>query len=741
MWAVVAVYGLQALVAPAASGAALRQDDSGRQTRTAVVTVVTEPILIDGVLDESAWESSPKIGNLVQRIPTEGAAPSERTEVTLLRDADNLYIGVMCHDSEPHRVLASQMARDASLGPDDSIELLLDTFRDQSNAFYFSTNPNGALVDGLVFANGETNEDWDAIWTVATQRSDQGWSAEFAIPFKSLNFPPEGTVWGFNIGRQIQRKFEEVRWAGARFDTQFFQVSEAGEITGLEGLEQGLSLDIRPFVAGRWDHSAVSGDGSLRGKPGLDLFYNPTPNLKLTATFNTDFGETEVDARQINLTRFSIFFPEKRSFFLQDAGVFNFATTGVGQPGGIPDTGAEIFPFFSRRIGLLGGREVPLDYGVKLTGRVGRTEVGVLNVGTRDTSFAEDQSLFVGRVRQNFWQQSYVGALVTGGNPAVSVDSSTVGVDLRLATSDALGSGRNFVFNAWGLKSDNEGVSDNDASFGFAAAFPNDRFDAQVQWREIQENFDPALGFVQRRNVRMFRAGASFNPRPKNQWLGIQQMYHDIFFTEFTRLDNGLVETRDLYFTLVDWHFQSGDSLHSLFDVNPTYERLFEPFEISPGVVLPPGEYEFTPLRVFFSSAQKRRFQGSLGISFGSFWSGSAESVNVGVRYSAPPRLTISLNTNQTFARLPQGDFVARIHRAQINYAVSPNLSFSNLIQFDNRSGNLGFQGRVRWTLEPGNDLFFIFGQGWVQELGERGADFRRQDSKLAVKAQYTLRL
>ena len=739
--ALAAVCGWQALVAPAGSGAALHQDESRKETRTAVVTAVTEPMLVDGVLDEPAWASSPKIGDLVQRIPTEGATPSERTEVTLLRDADNLYVGVMCHDSEPHRVLASQMARDASLNPDDSIILLLDTFRDQSNAFYFSTNPNGALVDGLVFANGETNEEWDAIWTVATRRSDQGWSAEFAIPFKSLNFPPEGTVWGFNISRQIQRKFEEVRWAGARFQTQFFQVSEAGEITGVERLEQGLSLDIRPFVAARWLHSGESGDDSLRGKPGLDLFYNVTSNLKLTATFNTDFGETEVDARQINLTRFSIFFPEKRSFFLQDAGVFNFATTGVGQPGGIPDTGAEIFPFFSRRIGLLGGREVPIDYGIKLTGRVGRTEVGVLNVGARDTSFAQDQSLFVGRVRQNFWQQSYVGALVTSGNPALSVDGSTVGVDLRLATSDVLGSGRNLVFNAWGLKSDNEGVSDNDAAFGFAAAYPNDRFDAQVQWREIQENFDPALGFVQRRNVRMLRVGASFNPRPKNQWLGIQQMYHDIFFTEFTRLDNGLVETRSIYATLVDWHFQSGDSLHSLLDLNPTFERLFEPFEISPGVVLPPGEYEFTPLRVFFSSAQKRRLQGSLGITFGSFWSGSAETVSVGVRYSAPPRLTISLNANQTFARLPQGDFVARIYRSQINYAVSPNLSFSNLVQFDNRSGNLGFQGRVRWTLEPGNDVFFIFGQGWVQELGERGSDFRQQDSRLAMKLQYTLRL
>ena len=284
-------------------------------------------------------------------------------------------------------------------------------------------------------------------------------------------------------------------------------------------------------------------------------------------------------------------------------------------------------------------------------------------------------------------------------------------------------------------------MSDNDASFGFAAAFPNDRYDAQIQWREIQENFDPALGFVQRRNVQMLRLGASFNPRPKNQWLGIQQMYHDIFYTEFTRLDNGLVESRDFYFTIVDWHFQSGDSLHSLFDVNPTYERLFEPFEISPGVVLPPGEYDFTPLRIFFTSAQKRRLQGSFGVTFGSFWSGDAETFSAGLRYSAPPRLTISVNTNQTFARLPQGEFVARIHRAEVNYAVSPRLSFANLVQFDNRSGNLGFQGRVRWTLEPGNDIFFIFGQGWVQELGRRGTDFRQQDSRLAVKAQYTFRL
>ena len=744
------MWAIQLAALPIWCVAAPNQGAATEPVRSAVVTATSVEIVIDGSLDEAPWRRSPKIGNLVQRIPRAGAKPTERTEVTLLYDKDNLYIGVMCYDSEPNRVLASQMARDAMLRPDDRLSIILDTFRDQSNAFYFSTNPNGALVDGLVFANGETNEDWDAIWIVKTRRSDEGWSAEFAIPFKSLSFPAGQTVWGFNISRTIQRKLEEVRWTGARFQTDIFQVSEAGEITNLEGLEQGFGLDVRPFIAQRWFHSGRTGNDVVRGKPGLDLFYNLTPSLRLSTTVNTDFGETEVDARQINLTRFSIFFPEKRSFFLQDAGVFNFATTGIDEPGGIPSAGAEIFPFFSRRIGLLRGQEVPIDYGLKLTGKAGRTDIGVLNVLTREVPGVSANNLFVGRVRQNFLEQSYVGAIFTGGDPARASSnglagpsvqaslSSTAGVDMRLATSNFLGTSRNMVFNAWGLKTNKEGVSDKNASYGLGAHYDNDRFAGQVSWREIQENFDPELGFVQRRNVRMLRLGASYNPRP-NPSSGMQQMFHDVFYTRFTRLDNGLVETWKLYFTIVDWHFTSGDSLHSLFDLNPTYERLFEPFEIAPGVVLPPGEYRFTPMRIFFTSAQKRRLQGSIGLTFGNFWSGTAQTIQTGLRYQVPPKFTISLNSNQTFARLPEGSFIARIFSTQINFAVSPFLSFSNLIQFDNRSANLGLQSRVRWTLEPGNDVFFIFGQGWIQELGGF-YDFRQQDSRLATKLQYTFR-
>jgi hypothetical protein len=714
--------------------------------RSAGVPSTTALITLDGALDEPIWLSAPTIGELVQRQPDTGAPPTERTDVTLLRDDSNLYIGVVAYDSEPGRVIGTQMAHDASLNADDRIEILLDTFRDQRSAFYFATNPAGALVDGLAFSNGQLNTEWDAIWQVRTKRTDRGWVAEFAIPFKSLSFPAGQDAWGFNISRTIYRKLEENRWSGARLQTQFLQVSEAGGVTNLGGLTQGIGLDLRPFLAGRWLHLGGSGDNEFSRKPGLDLFYNLTPSLKLTATFNTDFGETEVDARQINLTRFSLLFPEKRSFFLEGAGVFSFASSGPETPGGIPATGADVFPFFSRRVGLLAGSEVPIDAGIKLTGTVGRTDVGVLDVRSGDLRengrlVVDEKNFFVGRVKRNLFQQSYVGAIFTGGNPAFGQSGQTYGADMRLATSRFLGRAQNLVVNAYAARSVNAGVPDNDWSYGFSAHYPNDRFIAQVAYREIQENFRPALGFVQRDNVRLLRVAGSYNPRPKDL-LNIQQMSHDVFFTRFTRLDNDEVESWDLYVTWWDWHFKSGDNMHGMFDFNPTYERLFETFEISPGVFLLPGEYRFTRFRSnAISTAAKRPLSGSFNLTWGNFWSGKAEQVTTSLTYKLPPRFTIGLSTNQTFARLPEGHFVARIGTANINYAASPSLSFSNLVQYDNRSRNLGWQSRVRWTLKPGNDLFIAFNQGWVQEEADnRNLRFRAQDSKVSGKFQYSFR-
>jgi hypothetical protein len=707
--------------------------------RSAPVTATTADIAIDGVLDEPDWRNAPPIGELVQRQPDTGAPPSERTDVTLLYDESYLYIGVMAHDSEPARIIGTTMVRDALLTTEDRIEILLDTFRDQQTAFYFATNPAGALVDGLTFGNGQLNTEWDAIWDVRTQRTNEGWTAEFAIPFKSLSFPEGETVWGFNVARNIFRKLEDGRWSGARLETQFLQVSEAGQITGLGGLTQGIGLDVRPFMAGRWLRLGAADTDDFSRKPGLDVFYSITPSLKLTATVNTDFGETEVDARQINLTRFSLLFPEKRSFFLENAGVFSFASTGPPPALGIPAAGADVYPFFSRQIGLLGGQEVPLDAGVKLTGTVGRTDVGLLGVRTGDLPVVEEKGLFVGRIKRNVLQQSYIGAIFTGGHPGSGQEGQTYGADIRLATSRFLGLRRNFDVTGYGVRSANPNRPGKDWSYGFSAYYPNDRYSAQIAFREIQENFRPGLGFVQRDNVRMLRVAGSFNPRPRD-FLNIQQMFHDVYYTRFSRLDNDEVESWDLYITMLDWHFRSGDNLHGMFDVNPTYERLFEPFQISPGVMLPVGEYRFTRFKSnLFTTAAKRPLSGRLDVFWGNYWSGKAEQISTILTFKMPPRFTVTLNTNQTFARLPEGNFTARIITSNIGYAASPRLSFSNLIQYDNRSRNLGWQSRVRWTLQPGNDFFFAFNQGWIREdPGTRR--FRVEDTKVSAKLQYSVR-
>lgn len=723
-------------ILPTRLDAATPQEPPREPGKTAVVTAITSEITVDGLLDEEIWRTAPTIGELTQREPQTGEPPTERTTVTLLYDADNLYIGVMCSDSEPQRVIGTQMARDAALNSDDRIEILLDTYRDQRNAFYFSTNPAGALVDGLVFANGQSNLQWDAIWMVRTRRTSQGWSAEFAIPFKSLGFPSGPTAWGFNIGRHILRKLEEDRWSGARLETLFFQVSEAGNITGLANLTQGIGLDVRPFAGGQWLRSRADGRDTTTGKPGLDLFYNFTPSLKLTTTVNTDFGETEVDARQINLSRFSLFFPEKRSFFLEDAGVFSFSNIH-SETQRVAPSRSLVIPVFSRQIGLLAGKEVPVDLGVKLTGKVGRTDLGLLDVRTRDTSSVSDKNLFVGRVKRNVLQQSYIGAIFTYGHPSLSIASRTIGADLRLATSNVLGKSKNLVFNAYGLRSMNAGQSGKDGSYGATLEYPNEVVQLEAVWRDVQQDFRPAQGFVSRRNVRLLRAGARYIPRPKGI-LNLQRMFYDLFYTRYSRLDTGELESWNVWNTFIDWHFNSGDTIHP-FNLKLAYERLFAPFEISPGVVLPPGEYRSTRWRLQTSTARKRKLSATVDWYFGTFWSGHADELHTVLRFNIPPRIVFNLDTNQTFARLPQGNFVTRIVSLQANYAASSLLTVSNLMQYDNRTRNLGLQSRVRWTLQPGNDLFFVLAQGWIDD-DLRGLRFAVDDTKISAKFQYTAR-
>ncbi len=684
-------------------------------------------ISVDGKLDEPDWTAAAPITEILQREPRPGQPATEKTELRLLYDADNLYIGVKCFDSEPKKVIATQMARDADLSVDDRVEILLDTFRDQRNASYFATNPAGALVDGLVIENGNLNKDWDAIWQVRAQRFAGGWRAEFAIPFKSLGFHAGAASWGFNFSRTIKRKLEEDRWASPRLDVKFLQVSEAGEVSGLAGVRQGHGLDVRPFGAGRWVRNSPTNHSALTGKAGADIFYNVTPSLKWTTTFNTDFGETEVDARQINLTRFPLFFPEKRSFFLENAGVFDFGSNG--------DDDNVLLPFFSRRIGLLAGQEVPILFGTKLTGKIGRTDIGFLDVRTRETNFSPAKNLLVARAKQNILRQSYIGAIFTDGNPAAAASSCTFGGDLRLGTSSFLGD-RNLIFNAFGIRSANQGVHGDDTAFGVKISYPNDLLGIDVNWSQIGKNFHPALGFAQRTNVRALNGGIEFDPRPKH-FLNVRQMFHEFFFHRYTLLDTGQTESWRLFISPVNWTLNSGDRFE--FNYAPQFERLFAPFQISSGVTLPPGDYRFTRWRAEVGTASKRWWRVTGTWWFGEYWSGHAAQAMTTLQLKAAPHVQFEFDTNQTFARLPQGNFVARIFTFRADYSATPYLTFSNLMQFDNESQNLGWQSRVRWILRPGNDFFLAFSQGWQQDA-RGGFRFSPADTKLSTKFQYTFR-
>ncbi len=708
------------------SPSASQQEVGLRRASAPVATVmlVKSKIAIDGILNEPDWTEAPSIGEIIQREPKQDEKATEQTTVKLLHDSQNFYVGVTCYDSEPQKVIGTQMARDADLSVDDRIEIIIDSFHDRRNAFYFSTNPLGALVDALIIENGEMNIDWNAIWDVRTHKSDQGWSAEFLIPFKSLSFNKGEQTWGFNFSRTIKRKIEEDRWAAARLDVRFFQVSEAGDITGFADIEQGHGLDVRPYLSSKWTRPD-EGSSDFDGKGGLDVFYNITPSLKWTSTINTDFAETEVDNRQINLTRFPLFFPEKRAFFLENAGVFNFANTSP-----------EVIPFFSRRIGLLSGEEVPILAGTKLTGKAGRYDVGLLGVRTRETELVEAKNFFVGRVKRNIFKQSYVGGIFTEGNPSDLSSSRTYGGDVRLFTSRFFGEDRNFGINAFALKSSNEGVKGKDGSYGLTVSYPNDLWDVSVDWRQVEENFRPALGFVQRSNVRKLSISAEFDPRPKN-FLNVRQMFHELFITRFTRLDKGRVESWRIFTAPLNWTLNSGE--HVEFNYAPQFERLFEPFEIADGVVLPPGDYRFTRWRAEVFTASKRPWKVDATWWFGTYWSGHADEMNTSFQYKLAPHFQAGVELRQTFARLKEGNFVARVCIFRANYSVSPFLTFFNLVQFDNESRDLGWQSRVRWIIRPGNEVFIVFNQGWLQD--ERGGfNFRSAGTRLAGKMQYTFR-
>jgi hypothetical protein len=704
--------------------------------REASAIRISEPVKLDGVLNERVWRENPTIGDFVQAEPRSGEPPSEATKVWVAYTKDALYIAARCDDRQLGRIVVTEMARDGSLTGNDSIELVLDTFHDRRNGYYFATNPAGVLVDGRITENGAPNLEWDGIWNVRTSIDEGGWSAEFEIPFKSLSFNASNASWGFNISRLLGRSREFSRWASPSLDLRLFQVTRAGAVTGLEGLSQGLGLDIKPYVIGGYTRDLEAAKRSeIARDVGADIFYHITSNLVSSTTFNTDFAETEVDARQVNLTRFSLFFPEKRTFFLEDAGLFDFSG---GMSGGDNGGNVDMLPFFSRRIGLGEDEdgnqfEVPIRVGQKLTGKVGRFDLGLMDVQTGKTRSLGGQNLAVGRVKANFWSQSYIGALFTNGDPTGETNNQLEGLDLRMSTSNFLKRGKSFLVSVFGTRTRTTGVKGRDTAHGFEVSYPNDLVSANYSRMTIGENYNPALGYVPRTGVRTTFSQLEFKPRPKSG--RVRQVTFGVTYQDYFNLEHHSSESKRIQVTPLALRFNRGDSIQ--YSWSPNLEQLFEPFEIRAGIFVPVGKYWTGVHRVGVITSYSRPFSARIDLGTGSFYSGTRRQAGGEFTWRKNSHLRTSIKAEQNWVRLKEGNFNARVFAYKLDYSFTPLIGLSSLVQYDSDSQNIGVQSRLRWILKPGNEFFIVVNHSWQEDTFDR---FVAYQTRARVKLNYTFR-
>ncbi|MEY2806498.1 MAG: hypothetical protein RIR65_915 [Planctomycetota bacterium] len=678
--------------------------------------------VVDGRLDDPCWEGVEPIGELVQMTPRLFAEPSERTEVRIVHDGRVLYLGVRCFDSEPSKIVATQMQRDAELSPDDRLEMWFDTFRDRRNAYYFQVSAAGSLGDALLSRGGNGfNKPWDGIWEARTAIDELGWAAEIAIPFDTLGFDPSADAWGFNINRVIQRKLEYCRYGCLRAEDRPFTLASGADLVGMAGAEHGLGLDFVPFLAAeRVDKDGASPEDDLQ--PGFDLFWRPFPGWSAALTVNTDFAEVEVDDRQVNLTRFPLFFPEKRDFFLQDAGIFEFADLDRG-----------LVPFFSRRIGLVDGAEVPILAGAKVTGRTDEWSVGVLDVQTESSTLEDgdeldEANLFAARVARNFGAQSSFGVLATAGDPLGERDDALAGFDLNLRTDDFL-DGKNLQGSAWALVNAQDGEVEDGAAFGASIAYPNDVWDWRASAREVQANFDPALGFVPRNGVRQYAAELTFEPRHEGL---LRRSEHSIEGSLVTGLDDEL-QTAVVEVQPAGVVFDSGDALRlEIVQERDVVDQAFEPG----GLLVPPGTYDFLRARLEYETTNKRVVDLSGKIEGGQYYGGTSFETEVELGWRPNRWFQGSASWTRADLDLDSGEEVVHLGRLRTLVSFTPDLSWANFLQYDTESEDFGVNSRVRWIAAPGSDVYLV----WTQDMRRDDDGLDTLDAAIAAKVGWTFR-
>jgi hypothetical protein len=701
--AAAAVFGAAAAVFPARAhgqahdhAAMLREQYQIQAQRT------NRPPDLDGILNDEAWQRALVIDSFTQQEPDDGQPATERTEVRVLYDATRLYIGVHAFDSEPSGVIATEMRRDSTRVLDeDHFEVILDTFRDSRSGYMFVTNPLGAKLEQQVFEEGggnargsasNINRDWNGVWESAARRTSDGWIAEIAIPMMTLRSPDvEVQTWGINFMRNIRRKNEQVYWSPIPKPYSITQVSLAGTVTGMTALSRGMDLRLKPFViaGGRRDRSGSSIDRQGLRDAGLDVKYGLKSGLALDVTVNTDFAQAEVDEQQVNLTRFPLFFPEKRDFFLENSGQFTVSNQGLER---LMDL------FFSRRIGLSdSGQPIGIVGGARLTGKAGGNNIAVMDLQTEQSAFSPGDNFLVARYSKDVSTRSKVGGLVINKE---SRDSTHFN---RVLAADALfAPNRSFSLHSFVAKSASPGVNQDEQAFHARALFLNNRWQTYGEYSDIDENFNDEVGFVPRKGIRQTKVHLERNPRPGGLIRVMEPMMNIIYTTD----QHNRLLTRRIHHML-GTRFQNGTYLNVWW--NRWLDVLDEPFTIQSNVTIPVGVYRYNEFMFMYNSNPAKRFYQRVSFSPQTFYEGTRKDMDVTLGLRGASRASGEFSLQRNDVDLPWGAFVVNLSILRLDYTISPRMTVRSLSQYNSLTRQLTTSVRYNFIYRPGSDLYVVY--------------------------------
>ena len=676
------------------------------------------PPVIDGSLNDDCWQNAAIATDFQQREPNSGQPMTDETIVYICYDANNLYFGVKCFQ-DPSTIYGQGMLRDGYLSNDDRFAIILDTHNDQRNAYFFGVTALGAIEDAIVTRNGFWGS-WNGIWKAKTTRTNESWESEVVIPFKTITFDGKSDRFGLLMNRFIIKKREWGTWPIGNVNSGQFQMSDAGVMEGLEGITQGIGLDISPYLLTGFDTKREE-DTKYKLNAGVDLYYQITPSLRSSVTINTDFAETEVDPRQINLTRYSLRLAEKRNFFLEGTNYFTF---GFEAPSGITN------PFFSRTIGLSSeGTPIPVNYGAKLTGQINNWNVGMIHVSD-DRDYGSSR-FSVGRVNYNFGDQSSVGVISTFGNSLSSSQNNLTGFDLKLASS-RFRENKNISLTLFGLKSTTENTIGKDVSWGALFQYPNDFLNFRLGHVQIGENFIAGMGYVPRTGIQETYGSLTLGPRLNKKV--IRQLTFGGDFDYVTNF-SGKLQSQSLNINPIGIRFESGERFN--YSLSHNYDFLENDFNIYSNFLIPANEYKWWENKFSLTTEGSRNLNGRITYTFGDFYNGQQNITNITAKWKVILHLALEGSYTTNNIKLPEGEFTADIYEFNMNFLFSPSLTLFNYFQYDSQSEKIGWQSRLQWIIESGNEILLAWNSGFTKQPLER---YTMNEGAMRFKVKYNFR-